>query len=578
MSIKYDSMPEISQRISFFGLVVLIIAGVFSWRLFQKSVLEHGAYEAQATNQYEISEKLIPRRGMILSQDSELGSPVPIASTEELFNISVVPKNVKDKAESAKIIAEIFDVKESEIFELINNDKLYIPPLVKGVNKAKKDEIVARGFSGLLIEREYRRVYPEHFTGAQLLGFVNREGQGSYGIEGYYNSILLGKEGKVIGEKDTLGRVVSTKERIEPQHGASIETSIDHNVQFSIEERLAKTVEKVEASSGQVILIDPNNGEIIAIAVTPSFDPNKYNDYAKKKGGLEIFQNPSVNSVYEPGSIMKPIIMSLALNYGKVEKETTQSFGSSVYVKPHTISNAMSRAFGRSTMADVIRNSDNVGMVWTSSHMTYKEMYDGLAKYGLAEKTGIDLTGEVKGFLLNYKDWRDINRATISFGQGVSTTPIQMIRAWSALINGGKLVTPHVAKKIADKDGNLKAVKYEEKSGVISEEVSKTMREILEYTVEKGFYGNVRLASHRVGAKTGTAQIAGPNGGYLEDEYTHSVFAFFPVDKPKFLMLAKIDKPKKGKFAESTTGPLVQDIIKYLINYYKIPPDKVIAQ
>lgn len=578
MRLKKDFIPEISQRVSFFSFAILLLAGLFTWRLFQKSVLEHGIYEAQAANQYEVSEKLIPRRGVILSQDSELGSPVPIASTEELFNVSVVPKNVKDKREAAKTIAEIFNVKESEIFEAINNDKLYIPPLVKGVNKAKKDELVARGFTGLLIEREYRRVYPEHFTAAQLLGFVNREGQGSYGIEGYYNKILVGKEGRVLGEKDTMGRVVVTKERIEPQHGAAIETSIDHNVQFSIEERLAKTVKEVGAASGQVILIDPNNGEIIAMAATPSFDPNKYNEYAAKKDGLEVFQNPSVNTVYEPGSIMKPIVMSLAMNYGKVTKETTQTFGSSVYVRPHTISNAVSRAFGRSTMADVIKNSDNVGMVWTSSHMTYKEMYDGFVNYGFAENTGIDLTGEVKGFLLNYKDWRDINRATMSFGQGISASPIQMVRAWAALINGGKLIVPHVARKIADENGDLKAVKYEEVPGVISEDISKTMREILEYTVEKGFYGNVRLPSHRIGAKTGTAQIAGPNGGYLENEYTHSVFAFFPVDKPRFLMLTKIDKPTKGLFAESTTGPLVKDILQYLINYYKIPPDKIPAE
>ncbi len=571
---KNSHLPDIANRISWLTLLVVFASGLVGYRLFQKSVLEHGTYKARAANQYEVSEVLIPKRGIILAQDGELQQAVPIASSEELFNISVVPKNIKDKQEASKIIATVFDLNEAEIFEKINNDKLYIPPIIKGVNKQKRDEIVAQGFTGLLIEREYKRVYPESFTAAQLLGFVNHEGAGSYGIEGYYNKILLGTEGKILGEKDTLGRVVLTKERVEPQNGASIELSIDHNVQFSIEKRLANTVEAFGAVSGQVIIMNPNNGEIIAMAANPTFDPNKFNEYVNQEGGLAIFQNPVVNTVFEPGSIMKPIVMGMAIDYGKVEKETTQSFGSSVYVAPHTISNALSRAFGRSTMADVIRNSDNVGMIWVANHMTNKEMYDGFARFGLADLTGIDLTGEVRGYLANHAGWRAINRATMSFGQGVSSSPIQMVRAWAALINGGNLVTPHVAKKITDENGRFQEVNYEVIPDVISEETSKTMREIGEYTVEKGFYGNVRLASHRIGAKTGTAQIAGPNGGYLKDAYIHTVMAFFPVENPQFLIMAKIDKPTKGNFAESTTGPMVQDIIKYLISYYKIPPDK----
>lgn len=571
---KNSHLPDIAHRVSWLTLLVVLTSGLIGYRLFQKSVLEHSTYKARAANQYEVSETLIPKRGVILAQDTELGQAVPIASTEELFNISVVPKNIKDKQLAAKTMAEVFDLKEAEVFEKINNDKLYIPPIIKGVNKAKRDEIVDKGFAGLVIEREYRRTYPEGGTAAQLLGFVNYEGQGSYGVEGHYNKILLGKEGKVLGEKDTLGRVVLTKERIEPQNGASIELSLDHNVQFSIEKRLANTIEEVAAASGQVVVMNPNNGEIIAMAANPTFDPNKFNEYVNKKDGLAVFQNPAVNTVFEPGSIMKPIVMGMAIDYGKVEKETTQTFGSSVYVAPHTISNAVSRAFGRSTMADVIRNSDNVGMIWVANHMTNKEMYDGFARFGLAELTGIDLTGEVKGQLANHSIWKAINRATMSFGQGVSSSPIQMVRAWAALINGGTLVTPHVAKKIADDNGRLQDVQYETTSNIISDKTSRTMREILEYTVEKGFYGNIKLDSHRVGAKTGTAQIAGPNGGYLSDAYTHSVMAFFPVENPQFLIMAKIDKPTKGNFAESTTGPLVQDIIKYLISYYKIPPDK----
>lgn len=557
------------QRLNVLIWLVLIVGGFIVWRLFQKSVIEHPIYAKQAESQYEVSKELPSRRGTIYAQDAERGQIVAMAATEERFDILVVPRNIKDKPAAAKTLSEVFGLDQAATLEAIDNDKLYLPPLVRGATKAQHDLIVEQGFAGLYIEKHHHRVYPENQTAAQLLGFVNRDGQGNYGLEGYYNTMLRGEAGSVVGEKDTLGRIISTIQEIKPKDGASLELTLDHNLEFAIEDRLYQGVEDTQSASGQVIVMDPNDGAILAMAGTPAYDPNKFSEFAQESHRYQI---QSIATPYEPGSIMKPVVMASAIDLGKVEPETEETFGSSVMVQGFTIHTALEKAYGRETMTQVLQNSDNVGMVWVAGKMSNDELRAKFVQFGFPDKTGIDLAGESQGSLLPLKDWREIHRATMSFGQGMTATPIQMVRAWAALINGGSLVQPHLVKRVSVKGEPLESPDITPIPGVISPETSAKMRSMLESVVKDGPYGRTRVPGYRIGGKTGTAQIAAESGGYSETDFTHTLIGFFPADQPRFLLLVKLDKPKTDQFAESTAGPIFNDIAKYMFNYYKLPP------
>ncbi|MBI4022567.1 penicillin-binding protein 2 [Candidatus Berkelbacteria bacterium] len=566
---RYDS----DQRLRAVVGACLAVSLLLTWRLFQKSVVEHPLYAAQAESQYEVSKELPSRRGTVYAQDAELGKRVPVAATEERFDVSVVPRNVTDKPAAARVLAELFGLDEPATLAAMDNDRLYLPPFVRGINKDQKEAAVARGFTGLLIEKRHARVYPERSTAAHVLGFVNRDGQGNYGVEAYYDEELRGTAGSVVGQRDTLGRIISTVSQVAPENGVSIELTIDHNVQFAAEQRLAKALAETEAQSGQILILDPRTGEVIAMAAQPAFDPNTYNDVPAEEQFR--FQNPLVAAVYEPGSILKPVTMATALELGKVEPDTKETFGKSVVVQGYEINTALDKAYGEETMTQVLENSDNVGMVWVAGKMSNEELHAAFVRFGFDEATGVDVAGETRGSLLELSAWREIHRATMAFGQGISTTPLQVARAWAALINGGTLVTPHVVRRLIGDRGVTVDAEAPQQEGIIRPETSEKIRGMLRSVVDNGPYGSTRVPGYAIGGKTGTAQIANPDGGgYLEDAFTHSLLGFFPADAPEYLMLVKLDRPKQGRFAESTAGPVFHDLAQYLFNYYKIAPDR----
>lgn len=566
-----QSSIDWTPRLNLLVGLTLVGATVITWRLLTKSVIEHPLYAAKAENQYEVSQELPSRRGTIYAQDTEAGKTVPLGATEERFDISVVPRNVSDPSLALTVLHDLFGLDPESMKATVSSSALYAPPLVYGVKKEQRDALVQRAFPGLLIGRRRVRVYPENQLAASVLGFVNREGKGNYGIEGYYDDQLRGKTGSVLGQKDTLGRLIATVAKVTPEDGADVELTLDHNVQFAVEDRLYRAVQETKAVSGQVIVMNPKTGAILALAATPAFDPNKYNELSKDE--VDRFQNPTISSVYEPGSIMKPLVMSAVIDAGKIEPDTKETFGKSVTVQGYEINTALDKAYGEETMTQVLENSDNVGMVWVANHLSNEELRAAFVRYGLDSPTGIDLSGEINGKLLELGLWRDIHRATMAFGQGISASPMEMVRAWAALINGGDMVTPHVVASIQGQHGTIVTNEQPSTQGVISAETSRKVRGMLRSVIDHGPYSRTRVPGYAIGGKTGTAQIAAPGGGYLEDAFTHTLMGFFPVDNPQYLMLVKLDRPQEGKFAESTTGPVFHDLAQFLFSYYKLPPD-----
>lgn len=560
------------SRINFLLIVIFLFIALLTIRLFQKSVLEHTKYLALAESQQKTEKEVPAMRGKIYSQDKASGEYYPFATSIGKYSVEVVPKNIKDPKDTSAKLAQVLSIEEKEIYDKINNQKLYIPPLKKGIEKELADKIISLNIIGVSISPEEYRFYPEQNLASQVIGFVNAEGEGKYGIEGYYNSELKGEKGWMVASRDAQGEIVSPDYGQEAQDGSDLVLSIDHNVQYFVEQKLAEAKEKYGADSGTVIVMDPTNGAILAMASNPSYDPNKFNEVPKDQQNL--FMNPATSFVWEPGSIFKAICMAGAVNDNKVQPDTIGYFLNMTVVDGYEIHTAQDKAFGEETMTKVLENSDNVAMVWVAEQLGNDSFYNYIKKFGFGEKTGLDSEGEVAGSILDVKKWRNIHRANFSFGQGISTTPLQMVLAYSAIANGGKLVKPYLVEKIIKPDNTSIQTQPKIVRDVISQDTASKLTQMLVSVVENGHGKKAKVPGFSVAGKTGTAQIPNPAGGYYEDQHIGSFAGFFPADNPKFAMIVKLDNPKNVEWAESSAAPTFGDIAAWLLNYYAISPNQ----
>lgn len=568
----------IEGRLKSLGFCVLALALIFLWRMFNLQIIDHSHYLALAEGQQRFEKTEMAERGRIYVHDSAVNpdSYYPLAFDVKKFAVWIVPNHVKDKQKTAGELAALLSLPEADIFNEINNDKLYIPPIKRGLSLDEANNVKGKNIAGLYVMPEYSRFYPEGSLASHVLGFVNFDGDGKYGFEGHYNNELQGKEGNVTGEKDTLGRVISLLDQKDPQNGNSYVLSIDRSVQYYVEKKLAEAVATYQAESGTVVVMDIKSGGILAMSSLPSFDPNNYREQAATDAS--IFMNPATSYLFEPGSVFKPIMMSAAIDAGAVTPETEETFSNSVKVDNYEIHTAEDKPFGKENMTQVLENSDNVAMVWVSEKLGKDALYKYIKKFGLLDRTGIDLDTEVPGRVPDFKQWREINRATIAFGQGISITPIELVAAYAAIANGGKYVYPHIVDKVIMSDGTEKKIEKQEGEQVISQQTADVMKQMLYAVVKNGHSKKAAVSGFKVGAKTGTAQIPKAEGGYEDNDsklgiYNHSLAGIAPVDDPQFAMLVKLTKPKTARYAESTAAPLFGDIANFLLNYhYRLKP------
>lgn len=570
-------MPDYSRttesRLKILGALVLLFAFIFIGRLFDLQVFQHDHYAAMAQSQQQFSKVEIAQRGKIYVHDSNVDpkSYYPLAFDVKKFSIWIVPNQVTKKEETAAALSPLVGIAAGDIFNKINNDKLYIPPIAKSLTLEGADKVKALNLSGTYIVPEYSRYYPEGMLASHILGFVNAEGEGNYGFEGMYNDELKGTSGNVTGEKDTLGRVINLIDQKNPQDGTSFVLTIDRSVQYFTEKKLNEALTTYQAASGTVIIMDIKTGGIVAMASAPSYDPNNFRDYAKDNSG--IFINPAVGHLYEPGSIFKPLTMSAAIDKGLLQPETENTFDWHVFVDNYEIKTAERKAFGLENMTQVLQNSDNVAMVWVAQLLGKDNEYNYIKNYHMFDKTGIDLSGEAIGYAPPFKQWKDINQATIAFGQGISVTPMEMVAAYATIANKGVYIKPHIVDKIILPDGTEKKVEKEEEGRVLSAETATKMANMLYEVTEKGHSWRAKVPGFKISTKTGTAQIAKTGGGYEESEdglgiYIHSLAGFAPTDDPRYAMIVKLDRPKSAKYAENTAAPLFGELSSFLLNYY----------
>jgi cell division protein FtsI/penicillin-binding protein 2 len=367
---------------------------------------------------------------------------------------------------------------------------------------------------------------------------------------------------------------------------ANVQSSIFHNttatgdvvtsIEPTVQTQLESEVERIERTwaSDAVggIVLDPYTGEIIALAQVPTFNLNEYGS-AKSVG---VYSNPFTQNVYELGSIVKPLVMAAAIDANVVTPSTTYFDSGEVKVQDKVLKNFDKKGRGKASMQDVLNQSLNTGMVFVQQKMG-KDLFKTymLDKYKLGEKTGIDLPNEVRGLVSGLKTPNDVNYATAAFGQGIATTPINIVRGFAALANGGTLITPHVATKINETNGFTRELTYPSIPGILKPETTATMRSMLTHVVDDGYH---RVTPHyTVAAKTGTAQIAKPDGGgYYTDRNLHSLIGFFPATNPRFVLYLYNVYPKNGaQFAIQTLADPFFDMVQFLANYYELIPDRI---
>ncbi len=562
-------------------IFVCILMRLFFWQVIQSDDLT-----ARADNQHFHSETTFPERGDILFSDNSIlattkpvyllyGQPKTLGP-EERLNLSDTLANIlweanPEKNEASKS-AEVESEKNSLLQQL--SQDLFWVPLGKNLDRETKDKIDTLNLKGIGFDESSDRFYPEGSSSAHLLGFVGSNAQGDktgfFGVEGFYNRELKGLPGETMLEKDAFGLPILFGQfsNLEPKNGKTLILNEDKVVQYMVEQSLKKGIVKFGAKSASAVVMDPKTGAIIAMAAYPNYDPSHFTDFPK-----ENFKNPIVADSYEPGSTFKVLVMAAAINENVVKPDTVCDICSGpVDLGGYSIRTWDNKYFPNSTMKDVIVHSDNTGMVFTSKKLGLDKFYQYLQDYGMGSSTGIDLQDESSPDIRPKEDWKDIDLATASFGQGIAVTPIQMVRAVSAIANGGYLMEPHVVKTIQDDKGSFqiqpKVIKQ-----VFSQTTAETMKEIMVSAVNEGEAKYLRIPGFRIAGKTGTAQI--PVAGHYDPTKTIASFVgFAPADDPKFVMLVRYDQPTSSIYGAETAAPTFFEITKQLLPYYKIAPSE----
>jgi len=564
-------------RITLLAIVVCLFALFLVGRLYYVQVMQNQAYLSKADRQYVRYSQTVFERGSIFlsAKDDNL---VSAATLKTGYTVALEPKKILHPEDVYNALSGILKFDESVLLNKIDDTGNSYKEIAKRVDENTAQRIKDLNLAGVSEFKERWRYYPGDKTAAHVLGFTGFAADGvthsgRYGLERYYNDVLTRDSSNLYVNFfaqifSDISEALFTDNRSE----GDIVTTIEPSVQHELEGGLAGVMTAWKSDMTGGIVMDPYTGEIIAMAVTPAFDPNNLS----KEKNTAIFSNPMVDRVYEMGSIIKPLAMVAGIDAGAVTPTTTYDDKGFVLVNGAKISNYDGRARGVVDMQRVLNDSLNTGMAFVTQRLGNEGLTKYLMSYRFGEETGIDLPGEVHGLVSNLKSPRDIEHVTASFGQGIALTPIATIRALSALGNGGFLPSPHIVKQINYTSGVSKKISHDPSEPVFSKESSDTITKMLVKVVDTSLLGGtVKLPHYTVAAKTGTAQIAKETGGgYYDDRYLHSFFGYFPASKPRFIIFLFTVYPKGAEYASHTlTRPFI-DLTKFLINYYEVAPDR----
>ncbi len=538
-----------------FFFVIFIMLGI---RLFNIQVVEHERYKRIAVRQQEDSLRIKAERGVIKDRNNEV-----LAYTKDDVSFIAYTPMIKSEEKIEKIadkFSKVFGNPKEHYKRLLKSDKKHIY-IVKKAPKEKALQLNDFVVDGLIKQEDYTRIYPYGSLASHLIGFADIQNSGITGIEKYYDDYLTGVDGLIYAERDVLGRIISIKDDLSrtPEPGCNIQLTIDKNYQRILEEALHHGLAEFKGKSAIGIIMNPNSGEILAMANSPDFEPENYNKYPNS-----VRRNIALTDPYEPGSTIKAVIMSMLLEEQLVTPNEKLDTENGVF-SYRRVKIRDTHRYDKLTVQEIFEHSSNIGMAKLSERVSDNKFYRYLRDFGFGNLSSIDLPGESSGLLKKPDQYSKVSKAFMSFGYELMVTPLQLISAYSSIINGGTLYKPYVVSRIIKPNGltveEFEPIKIRK---VISDKTSNRMREFLIGVVEKGTGSEAQLPFVMVGGKTGTSQKL-INNKYSAKEYNSSFVGFFPAENPQVVCLILVNSPEVGRYGGLVAAPIFNEVASKII-------------
>lgn len=556
-------------RLVLVSVCLLLLAVIL--KVFYIQVFQYKKLNTLANDLWSRQLPITADRGLILDRNGKV-----LASNITTTSLYIVPNQVKNKEAVAKDLADILGVSYEEMYRHVSKKTSIerVHPEGRQLSFEVADKINSLNYDGVYLLKESKRYYPYDNLLAHVLGYVGIDNQGLSGLELEYDKYLTGTNGAIKYYSDAKGgRLSKTEEYVEAKSGNNVTLTIDLDLQLAVERELDNTVAKYNPEHALAIAMDPNTGEVLAMASRPNYNPNSYQTYTQEV----LSRNLPIWMTYEPGSTMKITTLAASLNENIVNLFEDRFYDAGhVNVDGATIHCWKAGGHGDQSYLDVVANSCNPGFVNLGLKLGKEKLFEYINNFGFGKKTGIDLNGEAKGIMFDLDRVGNVELATTAFGQGVSVTPIQQVTSVSASVNGGTLYKPYIVSKVTSSNNKetLKSVEATKVRTVIREDTSKLVRYALENVVAHGSGRNAYIENYRVGGKTGTAQKVN-NGSYMVGNYIVSFIGFMPADNPSIVLYVAVDNPKGiVQYGGTVAAPIAKAILESYIEIKNIPPTK----
>jgi cell division protein FtsI/penicillin-binding protein 2 len=538
---------------------LLLSLRVGYWQTIGRAALLEGA-----TNQLQSDLVVEAQRGVIRDRSGRV-----LATTVDLRSLYAIPKRIPDHAEAAAKLAPILATPAATIRSALGSGAEWLY-LKRRLPEPAARAVEALAIPGLGFEPEPKRMYPNDALAAQVLGFVNDESVGQYGIEGAYDKLLRGVPGRLTVERDPKDRelAVGLRTTVPPRNGADLVLTIDLEMQTAAESALRRAVEKDKVPSGSITLVDPRDGAILALASWPTFDPARV-----AVANPEALRNRAVSWAFEPGSTMKAMTIAAGIDKNVVTPTTTYEDRGCTVIGGRRLCNAQGKSYGTTTVTQILERSANAGAVFVASKLGQDPLYQYLRAFGFGTPTGIDLSAEAAGSVRPLAEWYPVDVGTVAYGQGIAVTPLQLAMAYAAIANGGTLYKPYVVAATRDADGEHRTAPVAVRSP-ISPETADTLRAMLVSTVDRGISGGAKVAGYSVAGKTGTAQIPSEDGRYVDDAYISSFAGFAPANDPRFVAVIVLERPQSKLLGTVTAMSAFHDLAVDVLRSARVQPDR----
>jgi len=557
------------MRVVAIGGFLMLFAGAAVLRAVDLQINRMEGLKRIAKKQYIRTMPLSPDRGTIMDRNGQI-----LAQTIEVESLYARPYELSGNKNAKRMMAGILGVQSRDIDERLRSDRPFVW-IQRQISPSKVKRLKSLGLEGIGFLSERRRFYPNKSLAGHVLGFVGVDLQGLEGAELQFDDVLRGPQRSLRIERDARGREILVEETKQGREASNVFLTIDRDIQYIIEKELDEGVERSGARGGVSIAMDPHTGEILGLAVVPSFNPNAFSLYTPER-----WRNRGITDVYEPGSTFKVFLLAAALESGAARLDDIFYCENGAYAVGENIIKDDERKYGWLSLKQIMKVSSNIGASKVGERLGKENFFRQIKAFGFGQRTGIDLPGEAEGCVHPARSWPRVSLRTISFGQGISVTPLQMVTALASIANGGYLLRPHILKRI---EGSTGTIIHEEMPitvrRVLSPAYAGKVTAVLKAVVEEGGTGEMaRISGYDIAGKTGTAQKPElTNGGYSKDKRVASFIGFFPADSPQVVLFVMLDEPRLSPYGGIVAAPVFRRIAEKLVVILDIPPSRDVA-